>query len=175
MHTSNTCQAKTCNKWGKYWLHVALEPKKKKSHIYNIYKMGIKMGIILNRMSKNKDIFVGNFFLLHNDLKEEWQKQRRYWLVTGTKYVHKVTFTSLSLPLVTKYNIWSRCRNHKIIYWLTECLKHQLHRVTSTLFTSSNRTQVECNTKHAYYTDVKHINNNPKVSPFGIALVKRDI
>ena len=31
------------------------------------------------------------------------------------------------------------------------------------------RTQVEYNTKHAHYINVKH---NPKGSPFGIALVK---
>ena len=35
----------------------------------------------------------------------------------------------------------------------------------------SNLTQVELPGKHAHYTNVKH-KHNPKVSPFGIALVK---
>ena len=43
------------------------------------------------------------------------------------------------------------------------------HRVTSGLFTKSNLTQVEYNKKHAHFTNVKH---HPKVSPFGIVLVK---
>ena len=40
------------------------------------------------------------------------------------------------------------------------------------LFATSNFTGVEYNTKHAHFTNVKH-QNNPKVSPFGIALVKK--
>ena len=89
------------------------------------------------------------------------------------------------------------------IYLVTEGSQpSQLHRVTSGLFTSSNLTEVEYNTlhqrnqtpdlqhghknaeeeeeeeeeeeyntKHAhYYTNVKH---NPKMSPFGIAIVKK--
>ena len=31
--------------------------------------------------------------------------------------------------------------------------------------------KIQC-TKHAHYTNVKQIKHNPKVSPFGIALVK---
>ena len=34
----------------------------------------------------------------------------------------------------------------------------QPHRVTSGLFTKSNLTQVEYNTKHAHFKNVKHIN-----------------
>ena len=34
----------------------------------------------------------------------------------------------------------------------------QPHRVTSGLFTKSNLTEVEYNTKHAHFTNVKHIN-----------------
>ena len=49
----------------------------------------------------------------------------------------------------------------------------QPHRVTSGLFTKSNLTQVEHNTKHAHFTSLrKTYKHNPKVSPFGIALVK---
>ncbi len=45
--------------------------------------------------------------------------------------------------------------------------------VTSGLFTGSNLTQDGCNTKHAHLTNVKHIiKHNPKVTSFGIALVK---
>ena len=46
---------------------------------------------------------------------------------------------------------------------------------SSGLFTSSNLTQVEYNTKHAHYNIYKRktYKRNPKVSPFGIALVKK--
>ena len=45
------------------------------------------------------------------------------------------------------------------------------HRVTSGRFTKSNLAEVENNTKHARFTNVKH-KHNPKVSPFGTALIK---
>ena len=47
----------------------------------------------------------------------------------------------------------------------------QPHRVTPGLFNQTNLTSVEYNTKHAHLTNVKH---NPKVSPFGIALIKNE-
>ena len=54
--------------------------------------------------------------------------------------------------------------NFSLINW-------KLHRVTSGLFTRSNLILVEYNTKHAHNTNVTY-KHNPKVSPFGIALVK---
>ena len=65
---------------------------------------------------------------------------------------------------------------HQFIYLFIEGFKpHQPHRVTSWLFTKSNLTQIEYNTKHAHFTNLKHIyiyKHNPKVSPFGNALIK---
>ena len=51
-----------------------------------------------------------------------------------------------------------------------------MHRVISGLFTSSNLTQVEYNRKHALYIIYKlktYLKHNLKVSPLGIALVKK--
>ena len=64
-----------------------------------------------------------------------------------------------------------------LIYLFLEGSVNQPHRVTSGLFTKSNLIviPVEYNTKHADYTNVKHNNtlHNPKVSPFGNAIVKK--
>ena len=41
-------------------------------------------------------------------------------------------------------------------------------------FIKLNLTEVENNTIHAHFTNVKHIyKHNPKVSPFGVALIKK--
>ena len=57
---------------------------------------------------------------------------------------------------------------------LKACLwPSQSHRVTSGLFTKANLTEAEYNTKHAHFTNVKHNKHNPKVNPFGIALIKK--
>ena len=75
------------------------------------------------------------------------------------------------------YMAWSSCIISFLVclllFYFFEGLGSPL-RVTSGLFTSSNLTQVEYNTKHAHYTqtlNVKH-KHNPKVSPFGIALIR---
>ena len=61
-------------------------------------------------------------------------------------------------------------RSHNVFIYLLKAYRLvNPHRVTSGLLTSSNLAQVEYNTKHAHYINVKH---NPKVSDFGIALVK---
>ena len=69
--------------------------------------------------------------------------------------------------------------NYSLFFFLSKAystyspVKHtgspQGFSLTSGLFTSSNIAQVENNTKHAQYINVKH---NPKMSPFRTALVK---
>ena len=49
---------------------------------------------------------------------------------------------------------------------------NQPHRVTSRFFTKSNLTEVEYNTKRAHSTNAQTYQHNPKVSSFGIALIK---
>ena len=60
-----------------------------------------------------------------------------------------------------------RDRETVIYYLFIEGIyPRQPHRVTSGLFTSSNLlTQVEYNTKHAYYISVNYINIIPKLFP----------
>ena len=58
------------------------------------------------------------------------------------------------------------------IYLFIEGLQpNQPHKVTSGFFTKSSLIEVEYNTKHAHLTNLKH---NPKVRPFGIALIKME-
>ena len=54
------------------------------------------------------------------------------------------------------YRSWIQY-NLFIIYLFIEGWSHS-HKVTSSLFTGSSPTQVEYNTKHIQYTNVKHIN-----------------
>ena len=78
------------------------------------------------------------------------------------------------------YPVWTSCSwlKHLFIYVCIYLLKAYSpvnpHRVTSELLTKSNLTEVEYNKKHAHFTNVRHIyKHKAKVSPFGIALIKK--
>ena len=61
----------------------------------------------------------------------------------------------------------------RLFIYLLKAYRPVDRSVTSGIFTKSNLTQVEYNTERARFTNVKHKKHNPKVSPFGIALIKK--
>ena len=74
----------------------------------------------------------------------------------------------------TTSNTFHRWRPGLFIYLFIEGLwPSQPHRVTSGLFTSSNLTHWIQYKTCTLYSKVKHINIIYKVSPFGIALIKK--
>ena len=80
------------------------------------------------------------------------------WSRTSTYCLHSACWSVLSM-----HDLEQRL----FIYWRLIAQS----TATSGFFTNSNLAQVEYNTKHAHYINVKH-QHNPKVGSFGIALVK---
>ena len=107
-------------------------------------------------------------------------REGRGWRWSEQKHVHVYADTSASTLTLEKKEKNLITNNHmgneqvllrkwQFIYLFIEGLKpSQPHRVTPGLFTNSNLTQVEYNTKHAHFTftNIKHINIIRKLVPF---------
>ena len=117
--------------------------------------------VISDRMNFVMQVFVSQFGYLLNFFFFFYKLFKlQYYTLWNTKLV-----TNISTMKMKAVNV-------NIIYLFIEGLQpSEPHRVTPGLFTKSNLTKVEYNTKHAHFTNVKH-KHNPKVSPFGIALIK---
>ena len=98
------------------------------------------------------------------------RRRQKVWLAEACHFPYSYR-SSRALWLFLHCHV----RRERIIYHsFNEGLQaRQPHRVTSGLFTSSNLTQVEYNTKHEHYIyKCKTYKHNLKVSPFSIALIK---
>ena len=86
--------------------------------------------------------------------------------------LHSGSWWCTTIPNLVAYNLvvhqtssWQKCN--------TRTDRQTVNRTASHQGTKSNLAQIDYNTKHAHFTNVKHnYKHNPKVSPFGIALVK---
>ena len=90
-----------------------------------------------------------------------------YWLIDLLKAYSPVDRTGAPQGF-SQVQISHKLNTIKCVSLFIEGLPHM---VTPELFTSSKLAQVEYNTNHVHYINVKH-KHNPKVRPFGIALVK---
>ena len=82
-------------------------------------------------------------------------------------YSHRNIFTSMVWSIDSKTELLLL----SLLWFIAGLSPCQPHRVTSGLFIRSNLIHVEYNTKPAHFTNEKTYNHNPKVSPYGIALV----